>query len=148
MRVEVALLVQLRFAAAEMLTRAMAEPPPADGWPTGNGGKLQELDRILRAAIDARAAAKQASKTRRHGGGHAVGSRELTNEEKAIGMLVAEPSISIEEVAQRLGVHRTTPYRWHKFIRAWIVQHQTARQTRRRGTKARGQADSAVYDDT
>ena len=51
----------------------------------------------------------------------------LTNEDRAIAILVNNPGVSIPELAERLGVTRQTPYKWKRFRS--VRDHLQARST-------------------
>lgn len=89
---------------AEMIERLEAGP---------NADVVEELRRI-RSAIEG---ARDREASGRDGAG---GDKpNLTKEAQALALLVMNEDWSIAQLADALGVHRTTPYTWPKFLKAW-----------------------------
>jgi hypothetical protein len=69
-----------------------------------------------------------------------------TREEQAIALIVSDHSLSVFQVAERLGVDRKTPYRWTKFMGIFNGLSQSSAGTVRRGERDAETGDVLAYD--
>ena len=60
----------------------------------------------------------------------------ITNEEKAIAMVMSDHGLSVKDVAAKLGVRRNTPYRWDNFVKIFNgLRSLKSHRAPRRGSK-------------
>ena len=72
---------------------------------------------------------------------------EVSNKEMAIALTVNSPYLSVAEIAEKVGVARTTPYKWPKFMSLWAgLQAAHASASPPRGSKGRDGILEAIDD--
>jgi len=106
--------LQMREAAARALK-------PLDAV-TGKIAPMPSIPGLLEEILDALRASQGRAGGPRDERSDAAG---LTQEGQALALLVMNEAMSISEVADALGVNRTTPYTWKKFMRFWNLLRGT-----------------------
>jgi hypothetical protein len=68
-------------------------------------------------------------------------------EERAIGMFVKSPDLTVAEIAKKLGVNRSSPYRWPRFLQTFKALNSVNVGRVRRGSKDRETGEITAPDE-